>query len=306
VLDVVAEPLLSGVYGGDAGSLSAMSVLPRFVQYEREYGSLIRGVRRERKRQPSGSLFLSFRGGMQTIVDALTKSIDGWAEIVTGDATRLEREAGGWRIHIKDGSLLAGDVVLACPAYTSSSLLNGAAPELASELIAIPYSSAILVTLLYERPKMNHPLDGFGFLVPRSERHHVAAATWISTKFPSRTPNHRAALRAFIVGADAVELQTDSDEHLVEIVRDEFKRLMGLHAEPIRQVVNRWPRSMPQYVVGHADRCNRIRELVTNLAGLYLAGNAYSGVGIPDCVRLGKETANQITVTRKASSMAKT
>ena len=306
VSDVIAEPLLSGVYGGDAASLSARSVLPRFLDYERRFGSLIRGVRQEQKKKMPGSLFLSFRGGMQTLTDALRQALEGSSEIVSAEATQVVHENDAWRVHVKDRSFTAEHLVLACPAHRASALLRRAVPSLALELAAIPYSSAILVTLLYDRSELMHPLDGFGFLVPRSERRRVAAATWVSTKFPSRTPESRAALRAFIVGADADELQASSTEYLAQIARLEFERLMGIRALPIREIVNRWPQSMPQYVVGHEERCNRIENLRLQQQGLHLVGNAYGGVGIPDCVVRARETAKQITVGCRLRTMAKT
>ena len=294
-LEYVTEPLLAGVYGGDAGALSTESVLPRFLQYERQYGSLIRAAEQERRASASKtSLFLSFRGGMQTLTDALIKAIAQYTTVITAEATAIEKTAAGWRVILGAESLDVQHLVLACPAYVNAKLVRSSVPSLADELAAIPYSSAILVTLVYRRHELNHDLDGFGFLVPERERRGVAAATWISTKFPSRTPPHLAALRGFIVGRSAVELAGSSDEELTQLVRAEFKRLMNITAQPKFQTVYRWPDSMPQYVVGHGQRTQTILEHVRQLPGLHLCGNAYQGVGIPDCVRLAEETARSI------------
>ena len=294
VLRYVAEPLLAGVYGGDSGHLSAQSVLPRFVDYERRYGSLIRGVRQERRSSPARSMFLSFRHGMQSLTDALLKTITGSAEIVHAEASNLQRAGNGWRARIGDEFIEADHIVLACPAYASARLLQTAAAVLAGELAAIPYSSAILVTLVYPRSSVRQPLNGFGFLVPRSERRTISAATHISAKFPSRVPGDLAAFRGFIVDPEASHLLSASEQRIAQLVQADFESLMHLHSTPVFSSVHFWPNSMPQYVVGHAQRRSTIGALTHEISGLHLVGNAYDGVGIPDCVALAKETANRI------------
>jgi oxygen-dependent protoporphyrinogen oxidase len=295
MLDVVTEPLLSGVYGGEAAHLSAYSVLPRFVQYETEYGSLIRGARQERKASSSGSLFQSFAGGMQTLSDALQDAIRPNSEVVRGEALSIEREDASWRVRVGSDWISAQDVVLACPAYVSGSIVGAAAPELAREFSAIPYSSAILLTLIFHRAELNHLVSGFGFLTPPSERKTVAAATYIHTKFPSRVSEGLAALRGFVVGNQAETLMNAPDSDLLRLVREDFKRLLKIEAPPLRYTIHRWPNSMPQYVVGHAERYLRIRQHLQDFPGLFVTSNAYEGVGIPDCIRLAKETANSLT-----------
>ncbi|HEX4809473.1 MAG TPA: protoporphyrinogen oxidase [Bryobacteraceae bacterium] len=301
VLDVVTEPLLSGVYGGEAGRLSARSVLPRFVKYEAEYGSLIRGVRGERKTAAQGgSLFLSFAGGMQTLIDTLERAIEPVPNIVKGEALAIERADGAWRVRVGDDWIVADDVVLACPAFASARILANAAPALADQLSAIPYSSAIAVMLLFDRAQLEHTLDGFGFLTPPSERRTIAAATYINTKFPSRIRTGLVALRAFLVGRQAEERMNASDDDLLRLVREDFIRLLGITAAPVLHTVHRWPRSMPQYIVGHADRCRQILKHLHDLQGLYVTSNAFEGVGIPDCVRLAKETGNRVALSANA------
>ena len=294
-LEYLAEPLLSGVYGGDVAELSARSVLPRFLEYERKFGSLIRGVRQERAvPKQHGSLFLSFRGGMQSLTDALQRSVLQSTEVRHGEVRAVEKVARGWMLRMDGESIQTDNLVLACPGYVGARLLRNDCPRLAEQLASIPYSSALLVTLVYERSQFDHPLDGFGFLVPRPERHAVAAATWIGTKFPSRIPRNRAALRAFIVGADAIEWGDREDVDLIELVRHEFARLMGTSAAPLFSTVYRWPNSMPQYTVGHEARKTAISQLTAAQAGLTMCGNAYDGVGIPDCIRLASEIPAKI------------
>lgn len=296
VLEAVTEPLLCGIYGGDAARLSASSVLPRFLAYERKYGSLIRAVRQERRQSaaPTGSLFLSLRDGMQSLTDALAAAAAPRARVLYTTATKVERCPHGWRVWTGAGPLLSSKLVLAGPAYMGAELLTDAAPSLAGELSAIPYSSALVVNSVYERRELGHPLKGFGFLVPRAERKTLSAATWVSTKFPSRIPPNLGGLRGFVVGDQAQQLMGTSDSDVIELVRADYRSIMGIQARPLLSTVHRWPRSMPQYLVGHSQRRERIARALSDCAGLFLVGNAYDGVGIPDCVRLGEETANRI------------
>jgi protoporphyrinogen/coproporphyrinogen III oxidase len=296
VLEYVADPLLVGVYGGDSQDLSAHSVLPRFVGYEQRYGSLIRGVQAENKSNTPVGLFRSFRQGMQSLTDFLADRITGSTRVVHREATAVSQNGQTWIVRAGTESLRAKHLVLACPAAVCARLLENAAPELAESLADIPYSSAILVTLLFPADQVRHPLDGFGFLVPRRERRTLAAATWINRKFPSRIAPDLVAVRGFIVGDNAATLREASDPELVSLVRDEFRRLMGIEVPPRTSVVSRWPESMPQYVVGHNERIRRIQTVLSSYSGLHLVGNAYDGVGIPDCIRRARETAKAIAM----------
>jgi protoporphyrinogen/coproporphyrinogen III oxidase len=300
LLEYVTEPLLAGVYGGEAAKLSARSVLPRFVGYEQKYGSLIRGVRRERRQSAgSGPLFLSFQGGMQTLVDGLERSLEGNVRIVQGRARQVERHStGNWRVIVGDGVEEARNLVLAIPAFRAADLIQGMDTGLANDLHSIPYSSAITVMVGYRHSDVKHPLNGFGFLAPKPERRKVAACTWINTKFPTRVAPEFVVLRAFIVDRDADELTPASDAEIVETARAELERLMGIKSSVEFSTVHRWPKSMPQYTVGHEDRQQRIGEQIRNYARLHLVGNAYDGVGIPDCVRLAKTAADRIASSR--------
>ena len=173
-------------------------------------------------------------------------------------------------------------------------LLEASAPPVAEQLAGIPYSSAIVVMLVYERAKLGHPLDGFGFLVPRGERKTMAAATWVNTKWPIRTPTDLAAIRAFIVGQRAVELASGTQEEVLTLVQDDLQSFMGITAQPLFHTLYCWPGSMPQYVVGHRDRVRKMFEHLAEYPGLFLAGNAYDGVGVPDCLRHAREIAQRI------------
>jgi oxygen-dependent protoporphyrinogen oxidase len=296
VLTYVTEPLLSGVYGGDAAILSARSVLPKFLSYERKFGSLIRGVRSERK--PSShtakSLFLSFRGGMRTLVQALSRELDHWVRIISSEATGLSRQHDTWTVNTGGESVQGQHLVLACPAHVSARLLHAFDLSLSSQLAAIPYSSAALVSLLFDRSTIHHPLDGFGFLVPRRERKTIAATTWINTKFPSRIAPDLVGIRTFVVDPEATRERGSSSAEFVAKCLLDLENLMGIKQSPIYSSVTSWPQSMPQYIVGHEERIRAIEVVLKGHGGLHLASNYLNGIGIPDCIGRARSTATQI------------
>jgi oxygen-dependent protoporphyrinogen oxidase len=231
---------------------------------------------------------------MQTLIDSLASAVGEHTRVMHAEVTRVDRSGSGWRVQAGGESLVSRELVLACPAYVCGRLLEKGAQPLASQLSAIPYSSAILVMLVYDRAALDRPLDGFGFLVPRSGRKTLAAATWVSTKFPTRIRSDLAALRGFIVGERAVELRHAPEAAIIELVREDYRRLMGVTVPPLFSTVYAWPNSMPQYVVGHARRQQDITQSLETCPNLFLVGNAYDGIGIPDCVRMAEETAKQI------------
>ncbi len=167
--------------------------------------------------------------------------------------------------------------------------------ELGDLLAGIPYTSSITLSLGYQKATFDHPIQGHGFLVPKKERKHIFGCTWVGNKFDHRVPANMVVLRCFL-GGDAIPL---SDEQLVDAARADLHSIMGLEAEPVFHNVARWPHSMAQYTVGHAKRVERIEELMRGIPGLYLAGNAYHGIGIPDCVRMGQEAATKIIAAYK-------
>ena len=290
-VDYLGEPLLSGVYGGDPAELSVISVLPRFAEIEAKYGSLTRGVLAMRgKGKASGALFQSLKGGLSEISDAIVRTAGERLTVIQGEADAMERTGDCWRVRVNGESCEAWDVVLACRAYESSRLVRPFAPELAELLSAIPYTSSMTLALGYRRADVKHPLNGFGFLVPRAERGLLLGCTWVGTKFSHRVPDDKVMLRCFMAG-DSLSL---SDDQIVATARAEILRIMGVDAEPVFAKISRWPRSMAQYTVGHSVRVKRIEALAAALPGLHLAGSAYHGIGLPDCVRTGKMAAEAI------------
>jgi len=184
-------------------------------------------------------------------------------------------------------------IIMAAPAQIAAELLRITSGELASELAAIQYTSSVTINLGYDRTVRDALPPGFGFLVPRSEGKRMLAATFVHNKFPHRAPDDRALLRCFVGGARNEQILQTPDEELVRIIRGELHQIIGLMAEPLFTRVYRWKGAMAQYGVGHLERLQRIETLLQQFPGLTLAGNAYRGIGVPDCVRSGTEAANK-------------
>ncbi|MGH9518017.1 MAG: protoporphyrinogen oxidase, partial [Terriglobales bacterium] len=209
------------------------------------------------------------------------------------------KTADGWRIEAAGSAALYDAVIVASPAWAAGELLANVDAELGAELSAIPYSSSITVNLVYDEAKLGTLPDGFGFLVPASEGRAMLACTFAHRKFLGRAPVGKAVLRAFLGGARNEALLSETDEALVATVRRELREILSAatmrpEAEPEAVQVARWPRAMAQYAVGHQERMGRIRARVEALPGLKLAGNAYDGIGIPDCIRLGRRAAQEL------------
>jgi oxygen-dependent protoporphyrinogen oxidase len=194
----------------------------------------------------------------------------------------------------RDETLVADAICLALPAYASSWFLRRIDAEVASELSGIPYASSATINLAYKRENVSHPLNGFGFVVPFIEKRTVMACTFSSVKFPNRAPDGHVLLRAFVGGALQPELVELDDEELIARVRHDLSVLLGVHSPPLFAEVSKWQRSMPQYFVGHVDRVRSIANRVERLPGLTLAGNAFHGPGIPDCIRSGESAADKL------------
>jgi len=292
MVDRLADPLLSGVYGGEASQLSVRAVLPRFAEMEAKYGSLGRAMLAARSaarkaKTPPRPLFTSLENGMQQMVDALVAVLDADALNAGATVQAVAPEAGSWVVSAGLQSDEFDAVILALPTKAAANLLQRCGPQLAAELGAIEYSSSVTVALGYDKQVRDSLPPGFGFLVPRSEGKRMLAATFVHNKFPHRAPEDRAILRCFLGGARGEQMLALSEEEILSIVREELDQILQLRAEPLFTRVFKWRGAMAQYGVGHLERLERIEALRQKLPGLALAGNGYSGIGVPDCVRSG-------------------
>jgi protoporphyrinogen/coproporphyrinogen III oxidase len=291
-LDYLAEPLLSGVYGGDPDQLSAPSVLPRFVEMERTKGSLARALMAARGnvKRSGEPLFRTLKSGLGCLIERLAAK----ANVVHGAAEAIERRESGFRVRVNGDWMVADHLVVACPAWAAGDLLCDVDGRLASLLRMIPYTSSAIVQMVFRASEFDGQQAGTGFLVPRAERKRLLACTFVGTKFPHRVPADKITLRCFFGGAGNDAVLGESDDSLIAIARGELRTILGLKAAPIFTGVYRWPRSMAQYIVGHGARLNEIESHASAVPGLHLAGNAYTGIGIPDCIRTGRQAASTI------------
>lgn len=301
-LDRLVQPLVGGIYTADPDELSLQATLPQFPQMEREHGSLIRAAIRQGRaargtRGSSGvrySLFQTLAGGMDTLPKALASALPPGTLRLGTAARRLSRPKadGPWRVELLDGPPIDADaVILAVEAHAAARLIDGEDRDLALDLRSIPYASSAIVQLGYPRDRVSHPLDGFGVVVPNIEGRDILAVSFTSVKFPGRAPEGSVLFRVFIGGTLQGHLFDRDDEELVAIARREVESLLGASGEPSLARVARHARAMPQYTLGHLDRVASIRTRVEAHPGLILAGNALSGVGVPDCARVGLEAA---------------
>ena len=265
VLDYIAEPMLAGVYGGDPGEMSIGSVMPMFLDWEARYGSLTRALRAEVK-GGKGPLFTTLRSGMQTLIDALVAQLK--PQVIRGEAEKVEK---GWRVRVNGEWLEADHLVVACRA---ENVLPGLFPP-------IRYNSSTVIALCYRKSDVSQPLVGHGFLVPAIERKSVSAGTWVNNKFDGRVPEDKVLIRLFTTRGKADW-------------REEVREKIGITAEPLFVRETAWPLSMPQFNVGHSEVVKIIEAMLKEFPGLHLVGNAYYGIGIPDCIKMGKATAERI------------
>ena len=308
----IAQPMVGGIYTADVRKLSLMATMPQFRELELQYGSLIKGLRhRQRERgqreraafnskQSGGArydLFLSFKDGMQTLTDALTSALPPRAASLRARVYRLRFEPGRnlWAVGYGENQLVrATGICLAVPAPRAAKILADAAPDAANEMKSIRYASSATVNLTYERKDIPHKLDGFGFVVPPSERRSILACTFSSVKYAGRAPRGQVLLRAFLGGDLQPEVLKLEDRKMEQAVRDDLQHYLGIKAAPRSVWVRRFTESMAQYDVGHLDKVDRIEKMVARRPGLTVAGSAFRGIGIPDCVRSGELAAEAL------------
>jgi len=300
VVDRLADPLLSGVYGGEAANLSVRAVLPRFAEMERTHGSLGRAMLALRSKmapgsdKPPASIFTSLKNGMQQLTEAIVAHLTPSSLLTNAPVEAIQREGDSWIVSAGYNSDDFDGVILAVPAYSAASLLRMCSRELSAEVANIEYNSSITVALGYDGAVRKSLPPGFGFLAPRSEGKRLVAATFVHNKFPHRAPEDRALLRCFFAGSNAASVWNLPDDGITSLAKNDLQQILGLTADPLFSRVYKWKSAMAQYTVGHLDRLARIDRLCQQLPGIALAGNAYRGIGVPDCVRSGREAVQQL------------
>lgn len=300
--DRLIQPLIGGIYTADPAKLSMQATLPQFLELERRYGSLIRGVRSQkpevRGQKASGARygqFLAPRDGMQRLIDAMVSRLPQESLRLNTAVERLEAH-DGWRVFVRGNQQpeLFDELIVATPGPITSRLLQNIDAELASTVGKISYAGCSVAVLGVRRDQIAHPLDGFGFVVPAIENRRIIAGSMASVKFPGRAPEGKVLLRVFVGGALQPELGALPEEDIRQIVMEELRELIGLHGDPEFCEVVRWLGMMPQYHVGHLDLVKRIEQRAEAIPHFALAGNAFRGVGIPFCVRSGEAAAERV------------
>ena len=318
LLNKIAGPLMGGIHAADPERLSLKSTFPIFLEMEKKHGSLVLGMMKRAKRpvkpeaRPHAAhgakrppMFMSLRDGLQQLSDTLVAHLPQNALRVGSRALAVSRYADRYRIDLSDGSsLLADDVVFATPSFVTADLLQGLDPALAVRLHAIRYVSTATVSLGFRRSEIAYPLRGAGFIVPQSEGRRITACSWSSVKFEHRAPEDCVLLRVFIGGALAEDLAEQDEDALVKLAREELQVILGISATPVLAKAYRWHKANPQYDIGHDERVTEIEQSISRHPGLHLAGAAYHGPGIPDCIQSGTKAAQAIAARHAYTASA--
>ena len=296
VLDKLAAPLLSGVFGGDVRTLSVRAVMPAFVQMEREQGSVITALQTRQRTTPQSAIFTTLKGGLQSLIDRLQADLP--AASIHQDTTveAIHPEGPKWTLSTSRGSSTYDSLILATPAHITRQLLTPTQPNLA-ELLEVEATSALIAAFAFDET-FSLP-RGFGFLIPFSEPSPLLACTFVDQKFPDRAPAGKRLIRAFFGGPSAPEILALSDQAIADLAFTELRKLLGHLPKPAITLVRRWPRSLPQYAVGHNDRIAQLKHQLPQ--NLHLLGNPYHGVGLPDLIRDARALAYSLNRNVSAS-----
>ena len=325
VFERLIEPLMTGIYAGDAEQLSLRATFPRFLEFEQQYGSIIKGMlasRRQRMKsdtgtQPKLTTFVTLRGGLVEMVRALVASLERTGKEkmllrngvrVTGLTQASSGEKPKYEVTLDSGESLSSDaVVLATPAFTAADLLMALDSGVAEQLRTIPYTSTATVSLAYPAASLSnaHSLKGFGFVIPRVENRKLVASTWTSTKWAHRSPSDHSLIRCYLGGVGREDIVFRDDQDIIRLVQGELRDILGITADPALSRVYRWKNAIPQYLVGHLDRLVEIEERLIQHPGLCVTGSAYRGVGLPDCIHEGDLTAKKLVDYFLASGAVK-
>ncbi len=298
----LAQPMIGGIYTADPERLSVAATMPQFLIMEREHRSLLLAMR-ARAREiadangPRYGLFATLKGGMQTLTDTLSaRCRDGGSDLrLRTKVSGVARASDGFTLSLPAGESLHADaLILALPAHATSTLTRALDPQLSAELAAIPYAGVATVNLAFARAAIPALPIAAGFVIPAIDGRATIAATIVTAKYAGRAPDDTVLIRAFVGGAMGEQRLAQNDEHMIAAVRNDLRDLLNIHIAPTFTAVHRWPQAMAQYVLGHQAHVERIRARTAAIPGLYLLGNGYAGVGIPDLAEQANAVAQEI------------
>jgi len=309
-LQKLIAPMVSGIFAGDPETMSLKSCFPRIAELEAEYGGLIRAMIRLAKKKKKeiaegkvvssaagpGGVLTSFREGIQTLTDIIVHQLG--PQVVTSGASvsKIVRHPDGtFRVLSTHGEMEGDAVIVAAPAYAAVDMLRDTAPGVAELLEGIPYSSMTVVCFGYERTRIPHDLNGFGYLIPKEEGLSTLGTLWDSSIFENRAPEGMVLLRSMMGGACFPQYITLSDEEVIRRVRADLEKTMGIRGTPDFVRIFRHERAIPQYVVGHARRLDALADQLSRVPGLFLTGNSYRGIGLNDCVAAAHRAVDEVT-----------
>lgn len=295
VLEKIGAPLLRGVFGGDVAKLSVNAVMSPFVAMEREHGSLISAmqIRAAAKESNENAVFTTLQSGLGTLVDRMIAAIPkAWIHLGTAIHS-IARDGDSWNVKTSSTHETFDAILMAAPVHVARTLLQPTDAR-AAELMEMDATSAVIVAFGFpENTEFSTP-PGFGFLVPQDSGSRLLACTFVDQKFASRVPKNGKLVRAFFGGDAAERLMRCGNDEVASVARLELAPILGPLPEPQVTVVRRWPKSLPQYAVGHIERMKELDERLLNIPGLSLLGNGYRGVGLPDLIRDARAAARRI------------
>ncbi|MBS2968270.1 protoporphyrinogen oxidase [Metabacillus sp. KIGAM252] len=300
VVENLIEPLLSGIYAGDIDKLSLMSTFPQFYKTEQEHRSLILGMKKSlpptsQKHDPSKKgIFQTLTGGLQTLIEALEKNLSSVKVTKGTKVTGLQKKPSGtYSLELSGGTMMEADaVIMTIPHASAGSLLK----ESEFDYFRTMESTSVAnVAMIFPKENVRMLKEGTGFVISRNGGYSITACTWTNKKWPHTAPADKVILRAYVGKAGEETIVDQTDEQLVKIVLEDFKKAMEITGLPEDYVVSRWKKAMPQYNVGHMENVRRIYSFVSKqYPGLFLAGASFEGVGLPDCIDQGKASVEQV------------
>ncbi len=309
VFERLVEPLVSGVYAADMEKLSVLATLPRFREMERDHGSLIRAMQRQLAANRSAhlaeqsgarySMFMTLRDGLSSLCDALVAKLPEHSLTLGCEVMKLTRTPNGWELETRSQKSEAksqtyGAIILATSSHEAARLLADSMPELSRKLGQISHEGTAIATFAFDEAQMKQKIRGMGFVVPKIERSPILAGSFSSVKYEHRAPSDKLLIRIFAGGARMPEAAEMPEEEIVPLLFSEIKNMLRIEGQPLFTTLAHWPRTMPQYHLGHRELVRDIETLASAEPTLALAGNAFHGVGIPNCIRSAYDAAEKV------------